>query len=78
MPGEQANVDFIVKDSKRFTDPDSGGWGYAAFNYDTASDTFAPGTEKDPAPQGNDAKCGVACHTLAQSKDHIFTVYARR
>lgn len=78
LPGEQANVDFIVKDSKRFTDPDSGGWGYAAFNYDTASDTFTPGTENDPAPQANDAKCGVACHALAQSKDYIFTTYSRR
>lgn len=78
LPGEQANVDFIVKDSKRFTDPDSGGWGYAAFNYDTASDTFTPGTEKDAAPQANDAKCGVACHTIAQSKDYIFTAYSRR
>jgi len=78
VPGPQANVDFIVKDSKRFTDPDSGGWGYAAFNYDTASDTFTPGTEKDPAPQSNDAKCGVACHILAQPKDYIFTEYSHR
>src|SRR3954463_1563093 len=29
----------IEKDSKRF--PDSGGWGYALFNYDAASDRFA-------------------------------------
>lgn len=78
LPGEQANVDFIVKDSKRFTDPDSGGWGYAAFNYDTASDTFTPGTDEDPAPQRPDAKCGVACHALAQSKNYIFTTYSRR
>lgn len=78
VPGEQANVDFIVKDSKRFTDPESGGWGYAAFNYDTASNTFTPGTEKDPAPQGADAKCGVACHTLARTKDYVFTAYSRR
>src|SRR3954447_156118 len=28
----------IEKDSKRF--PDSGGWGYALFNYDAASDNF--------------------------------------
>lgn len=78
VPGAQANVDFIVKDSKRFLDPDSGGWGYAAFIYDTASDTFTPATEKDVPPQANDAKCGVACHVLAQSKDYIFTTYARR
>ena len=78
VPGAQANVDFIVKDSKRFTDPDSGGWGYAAFNYDAASDTFTPATEQDQPPQANDAKCGVACHTLAQAKDYIFTTYAKR
>jgi hypothetical protein len=78
VPGKQANVDFIVKDSKRFAEPDSGGWGYAAFIYDTASDTFSPADDKDVPPQGNDAKCGVACHILAQPKDHIFTEYARR
>ena len=40
-PGELLNVDFMVKDSKRFVD--SGGWGYAVFDYDAASDTFKPG-----------------------------------
>jgi hypothetical protein len=78
VPSTQANVDFIVKDGKRFADPDSGGWGYAAFNYDAASDAFTPATEKDQPPQANDAKCGVACHTLAKSKDYIFTAYAKR
>src|SRR6202161_4350822 len=42
VPGTQRDVDFMVKDSKRFAD--SGGWGYAVFDYDAASDTFAPGT----------------------------------
>ncbi len=42
MPDKLANVDFMVKDSKRFAD--SGGWGYAVFEYNTASDTFKPGT----------------------------------
>ena len=37
----------IEKDSKRF--PDSGGWGYALFNYDAASDTFAGGLCPDNA-----------------------------
>ena len=37
----QHDVDFMVKDSKRFAD--SGGWGYAVFDYDAASDTFKPG-----------------------------------
>jgi hypothetical protein len=38
VPGTQHDMDFMVKDSKRFSD--SGGWGYAEFEYDTASDTF--------------------------------------
>jgi hypothetical protein len=75
VPGAMLNVDFIEKDSKRF--PDGGGWGYAAFNYDPATDSFSPATEKDAPPQANDAKCGVACHTLAQAKDYIFTEYPK-
>src|SRR6202163_650450 len=31
VPGTQHDVDFMVKDSKRFAD--SGGWGWAAFDY---------------------------------------------
>ena len=42
MPGALHDIDFMVKDSKRFAD--SGGWGYGVFDYDTASDTFGPGT----------------------------------
>src|SRR3954451_21646308 len=61
VPGTQHDVDFMVKDSKRFAD--SGGWGWAVFDYDTASDTFRPGILADKPPQGNDAKCGFACHT---------------
>jgi hypothetical protein len=78
VPGTLLNVDFIEKDSKRFLDPDAGGWGYAAFDYNTASDTFTPANEDDTPPQSNDAKCGVACHTIAQAKDHIFTEYPKR
>jgi len=48
---------------KRF--PDTGGWGFAQFNYDAASDTFAP--------DGCDANCGYACHTIVAAKDYIFT-----
>jgi hypothetical protein len=42
VPGTQHDVDFMLKDSKRFAD--SGGWGYGAFEYDAASNTFTPGT----------------------------------
>ena len=70
------DVDFMERDSKRFAD--SGGWGWAAFNYDAASDTFTPATLTDQPPQGHDAKCGFACHTIVKAKDYVFTVYPKR
>ncbi len=76
VPGSLLNVDFMVKDSKRFAD--SGGWGYAVFDYDAASDTFTPGTLAGTPPQGNDAKCGFACHTIVKAKDYVFTAYPKR
>lgn len=76
VPGRQADVDFMVKDSKRFAD--SGGWGYGAFNYDAASNTFTPVTETGKPPQGHDAKCGAACHTIVKNRDYVFTEYGHR
>ena len=76
VPGTQHDVDFMVKDSKRFAD--SGGWGWAAFEYDAASDTFRPGNSSDKPPQENDAKCGLACHTIVKTRDYVFTDYAKR
>jgi hypothetical protein len=76
VAGTLHDTDFMVKDSKRFSD--SGSWGYAEFEYDTASDTFRPGTLADNPPQGNDAKCGFACHTLVQKQDYVFTEYPKR
>lgn len=76
VPGNLLNVDFMEKDSKRFAD--SGGWGWAAFDYDAASNTFKPATTADTPPQGNDAKCGFACHTRAKAKDYVFTEYPKR
>ncbi len=76
VPGTQHDVDFMVKDSKRFAD--SGGWGYAVFEYNAASDTFAPGTLASKPPQGNDAKCGFACHTSVKTRDFVFTDYGHR
>ena len=75
-PGELLNVDFMVKDSRRFAD--SGGWGYGVFDYNAASDTFTPGTTAGTPPQGNDAKCGYACHTRAKARDYVFTEYGKR
>ena len=76
VPGSLLNVDFMVKDSTRFAD--SGGWGWAVFDYNAASDTFTPGTTAGTPPQGNDAKCGFACHTVAKTRDYVFTDYQKR
>ena len=76
VPGNLLNVDFMEKDSKRFAD--SGGWGYAAFDYEAAADTFKPATTASAPPQGNNARCGFACHTSAKARDYVFTEYAKR
>jgi Cytochrome P460 len=76
VPGTLHDVDFMVKDSKRFAD--SGGWGYAAFKYDPASRTFTPATSADVPPQANDAKCGFGCHTIVKTRDYVFTEYGSR
>ena len=59
----------MEKDSKRF--PKSGGWGYAVFNYDAASDKFTA----DPKSLSD---CGNACHTAVKAKDYIFHPYQKR
>jgi hypothetical protein len=76
VPGALDDVDFMAKDSKRFAD--SGGWGYAVFEYDAATDSFRPGNLTDHPPQAHDAKCGFACHTLVTSKNYVFTEYPKR
>ena len=76
VPATLHDVDCMVKDSKRFAD--SGGWGYGAFKFDTASGTFTPATTSDQPPQQNDAKCGFACHTIVKTRDYVFTEYAPR
>jgi hypothetical protein len=68
VPDTLHDVDFMMRDSKRF--PDTGGWGYAQFNYDAASDTFTP--------DGSGADCGHACHTIVKAKDYVFTAYGKR
>ena len=76
VPGDLHDVDFMAKDSRRFAD--SGGWGYAEFEYDVATDAFRPGGLMDMPPQANDAKCGFSCHTIAASRDYVFTAYPKR
>jgi Cytochrome P460 len=68
VPGTLDDVDFMVKDSKRFSD--TGGWGYAQFNYDAASDAFTP--------LGTGTGCGFGCHTIVKAKDYVFTAYGKR
>jgi len=76
VPTVQHDVDFMVKDSKRFGD--SGGWGYAVFEFDSTTKRFRPGTTSDTPPQANDARCGFACHTLVKNRDYVFTDYGAR
>jgi hypothetical protein len=59
----------MEKDSKRFSK--SGGWGYAVFNYDAASDKFS-------ADATSPSDCGYACHTPVKAKDYIFHPYQKR
>jgi len=59
----------MEKDSKRF--PKTGGWGYAVFNYDAASNKFTP----DPTSH---ADCGNTCHVAVKAKDYIFHPYEKR
>ncbi len=68
VPDTLHDIDFMVRDGRRFAD--TGGWGYAQFNYDAASDTFSP--------EGTGAACGYACHTIVKTKDYVFTAYPKR
>ena len=68
VPDTFAEVFLMQKDSKRFAD--SGGWGYAVFNYDPATGRYTP--TKDPT------NCGNACHTAVKHKDYVFHPYQTR
>jgi hypothetical protein len=59
----------MEKNSKRF--PKTGGWGYAVFNYDAASDKFT-------ADATSFSDCGNTCHTAVKAKDYIFHPYQKR
>jgi hypothetical protein len=69
VPDVFSQVFVMEKDSKRF--PKSGGWGYAVFNYEAASDKFTA----DPKSPSD---CGYACHTPVKAKDYIFHPYQKR
>ncbi|GLQ52535.1 cytochrome P460 family protein [Dyella flava] len=68
VPDTLKSVSFIEKDSKRF--PNTHGWAYAQFTYNTASKTFKPSV--------TGAECGYKCHTTVASQDYIFTAYPPR
>ena len=68
VPDTLHDIDFMVRDSKRF--PDTGAWGWAEFDYDRASDTFTP--------LGSGTNCGYECHTIVKAKDYVFTAYGKR
>jgi len=68
MPDALHDIDFMVRDSKRFSK--TGNWGYAQFNYDATSDAFTP--------LGSGSACGYACHTSVKDKDYVFTAYGKR
>jgi hypothetical protein len=69
VPDAFKQVFVMEKDSKRF--PKTGGWGYAVFNYDAASNKFTP----DPTSH---ADCGNSCHVAVKAKDYIFHPYEKR
>jgi len=69
VPDTLQDIFLIEKDSKRF--PNTKGWAYAVFDYDPASDTFAPN-------KTGVVDCGFACHTRVKAKDYIFTEYGKR
>jgi len=60
----------MEKDSKRFPSK-TGGWGYAVFNSESASDKFTP----DP---NSFSDCGHTCHVAVKAKDYIFHPYQKR
>ena len=68
VPDTLHDIDFMVKDAKRYKD--TGGWAWAEFDYDAASGTFKP--------LGEGTNCGFSCHTRVAAKDYVFTAYPKR
>jgi hypothetical protein len=69
VPDTLADLFFMEKDSKRF--PQTGGWGYAQFDYDPASSTFT-------ADKAGTPNCGQVCHVAVKAKDYVFHPYEMR
>ncbi|MEZ2346946.1 cytochrome P460 family protein [Terriglobus sp. RCC_193] len=64
IAGEPTNIQLMIKDAEKFKA--TGGWGYAQF-----ASANTPNSVKDPANQ-----C-FHCHQAVQSRDYLFTRYAR-
>jgi hypothetical protein len=69
VPDTLADLFFMEKDSKRF--PQTGGWGYAQFDYDPASASFT-------ADKAGTPNCGQVCHVAVKAKDYVFHPYQTR
>jgi hypothetical protein len=69
VPDTLADLFFMEKDSKRF--PDTGGWGYAQFDYDPATATYT-------ADKAGTPNCGQVCHVKVKAKDYVFHPYQTR
>jgi hypothetical protein len=75
VPGEETEVAFMVKDSKRFKDTD--GWGYATLSFDAASKSYQPKAGQT-GPSFHKTLCH-GCHTSgAKTTDFVYTSFARR
>jgi hypothetical protein len=61
VPASAVNVQFMVKDSKKY--PSTGGWGYADF------------TNGKPGNEALHQTC-YPCHQPAKDRDYVFTRYA--
>jgi hypothetical protein len=71
VAGDLSGVAFMLKDGKRF--PKTDGWGYAAFRYDAASDTWIAAGDR---PEFVEA-CHT-CHTTVKARDFVWTKYPKR
>jgi len=69
VPDTLADLFFMEKDSKRF--PETGGWGYAQFDYEPASATYT-------ADKAGTPSCGQVCHVKVKAKDYVFHPYQMR
>jgi hypothetical protein len=69
VPDTLADLFFMEKDSRRFSQ--TGGWGYAQFDYDPAAATYTPDKAGTPG-------CGDVCHVKVKAKDYVFHPYQMR